>query len=255
MMWFVLALAAAFGGAVNALAGGGTLITFPSLLAFGVAPVDANATSTVALVPASLSAYWGFRGAVAGERRELAVMALPSVIGGVVGAWLAMRIGNKRFGQIVPFLIYGSTILFLVQAPIKRWVDRRLGQGHAADGRRRVLQVATQLVIALYGGFFGAAMGILMLALLGVVSGGSMARMNGLKNFAAVCINGVAALTFGLSGHVEWGLAGCMVVGSVAGGYIAARLSQRIDARWVRGLVIVVGFGMGTYTLWKAFVS
>lgn len=253
MMWIALALAAALGGAVNALAGGGTLITFPSLLAFGIAPVNANATSTVALVPASFSAYWGFRGAVAGNRRELVVMALPSLVGGFFGAWLAMRIGNKLFGQIVPFLIYGATILFLVQAPIKRWVDRQLGQGHAADGRRRVLQVLTQLAIAIYGGFFGAAMGILMLALLGVVSSGSLARMNGLKNFAAVCINGVAAITFGLAGQVHWGLAGCMVAGSIVGGYVAARLSQRIDARWVRGLVIVVGFGMGTYTLWKSF--
>lgn len=253
-MWIALALAAALGGAVNALAGGGTLITFPSLLAFGVAPVNANATSTVALVPASFSAYWGFRGAVTGgPRRELVVMALPSLVGGFFGAWLAMRIGNRRFGQIVPFLIYGATILFLVQAPIKRWVDRRLGQGQSADGHRRLLQIATQLAIAIYGGFFGAAMGILMLALLGVVSSGSLARMNGLKNFAAVCINGVAAITFGLSGQVHWGLAGCMVAGSIVGGYVAARLSQRIDARWVRGLVIVVGFGMGTYTLIKAF--
>jgi hypothetical protein len=109
-----------------------------------------------------------------------------------------------------------------------------------------------QVIVAVYGGFFGAGIGIMMLASLGLAGLSNIHHMNRLKNFAAVCINGVAAITFAVSGHVEWGLAGCMVVGSIAGGYVAARLSQRIDARWVRGLVIVVGFGMGTYTLWKA---
>jgi uncharacterized membrane protein YfcA len=251
MAWIALAFAGVLAGAVNALAGGGTLFTFPSLLALGVPPVVANATSSLALVPGSFAGFWGFRRAVAADARELWWMAVPSVIGGAFGAWLVLRAGNKLFAQIVPWLIYGATLLFLAQAPIKRWIDQRIG--HDEGGRRRrALQVATQLAIAIYGGFFGAAMGILMLALLGVVGGGDMSRMNGLKNFAAVCINSVAVVTFAAAGNVAWGLAACMTVGSVAGGYVAARLSQRIDARWVRALVIVVGFGMGTYTLVKA---
>jgi uncharacterized membrane protein YfcA len=247
----VLALAGALGGAVNALAGGGTLITFPSLLACGVLPVNANATSTVALVPGSFSAYWGFRHAVGEDRRDLVYMAIPSVIGGFLGALLAQWIGNKLFARIVPWLIYAATVLFIFQTPIKRWVDSRIG--HDEHGlRRRILQVTTQFVIAVYGGFFGAAMGILMLALLGVVGAGDMTRMNGLKNFAAVCINGVAAITFAFGGHVQWGLALCVTLGAVSGGYLAARLAPHIDVRFVRALVILVGLGMGTFALLKS---
>jgi uncharacterized membrane protein YfcA len=250
MMWLALIFAAAMAGAVNALAGGGTLITYPALLAFGISPVAANATSTVALVPGSLSAYWGFRRDDAVERADLWWMAIPSVAGGVIGALLVLWVGNRTFARVVPWLIFGATVLFIVQAPLKRWLDRRMGAGH---GRRRALLVVAQLGIAVYGGFFGAAMGILMLAMLGLIGQDNMSRMNGLKNFAAVCINGVAAVTFFASGEVHPALAGAMMAGAVAGGYGAARMSTRIDARWVRGLVIVVGLGMGCYTLVKAW--
>jgi uncharacterized membrane protein YfcA len=251
MSWIVLALVGMLAGGVNALAGGGTLLTFPSLLAFGLSPVGANATSTVALVPGSFSAFWGFRRAATSDARELWWMALPSVLGGVTGALLVLWVGNAIFARIVPWLIYGATLLFLLQARIKRWIDRRIG--HDEGGRRRrVLQVLTQFGIAVYGGFFGAGIGILMLALLGMVGHGEMSRMNGLKNFAAVCINSVAAVTFAAGGHVDWLLALCLSGGAITGGYAAALVAQRVDARWVRALVIVVGFGMGTYTLLKA---
>jgi uncharacterized protein len=249
MMWLALVVAAALAGAVNALAGGGTLITYPSLLAFGVAPIAANATSTVALVPGSFSAFWGFRADAAAHPRDLWWMAVPSLVGGVIGALAAMWVGNRTFALVVPWLIFGATALFVLQGPIKRWLDRRMGTGH---GRRRALQAGVQLLISIYGGFFGAAMGILMLAMLGLIGHDSLARMNGLKNFAAVCINGVAAATFFAGGQVKLPLALAMMAGSVAGGYAAARLSRRVDPRWVRGLVVVVGVGMGVYTLIKA---
>src|SRR2546423_3256244 len=182
MMWLVLVVAAALAGGMNALAGGGTLVTFPSLLAFGISPVAANATSTVALVPGGVGAFWGFRHDVAGDRRELLWMTLPSLVGGALGALLVLWVGNRTFARVVPWLIYGATILFVAQAPIRRFIDRRIG----ADGhkRRRALQVLAQLAIAVYGGFFGAAMGILMLAMLGLVGHDNLSRMNGLKNFA-----------------------------------------------------------------------
>jgi len=249
MMWLALVFAASLAGAVNALAGGGTLITYPALLAFGIPPVAANATSTVALVPGSLSAYWGFRRDHAVETRDLVWMAIPSLVGGVLGALLVMWVGNRTFARVVPWLICGAAALFVAQAPIKRWLDRRMGEGH---GRRRALLVVMQLGIAVYGGFFGAAMGILMLAMLGLVGQDHLSRMNGLKNFAAVCINGVAAATFFAGGQVRLPLAAAMMAGAVAGGYGAARLSAKIDSRWVRALVIVVGLGMGAYTLVKA---
>lgn len=250
MIALVLVAAAALAGAMNALAGGGTLVTFPSLLAFGLSPVAANATSTVALVPGGIGGFWGFRRDVAGDRRELLWMTLPSLVGGAAGALLVLWAGNRTFARVVPWLIYGATILFVAQAPIRRFLDRRIG----ADGhkRRRALQVVAQLAISVYGGFFGAAMGILMLAMLGLVGHDDLSRMNGLKNFAGVAINLTAAGIFVAGGQVRWPLALAMMAGSIAGGYAAARASRRIDPAWVRALVVVTGVVMGTFTLVKA---
>jgi uncharacterized membrane protein YfcA len=140
-------------------------------------------------------------------------------------------------------------VLFVAQVPIRHWIDRRIG----ADGhrRRRALQVLMQFAIAVYGGFFGAAMGILMLAMLGLVGHDNLSRMNGLKNFAGVAINLTAAGIFVAGGQVRWPLALAMMVGAMIGGYAAARLSRRVNPKWVRALVIVVGVVMGTYTLVK----
>jgi uncharacterized membrane protein YfcA len=247
MLWVTLALVGVLAGAINAVAGGGTLFTFPTLLAFGMSPIAANATSTVALVPGSFSAFWGLRRVAVREPRELMWMALPSLAGGICGALLVLWVGNAMFARIVPWLIYGATLLFLAQARIKRWIDARIGLD-AGGHRRRTLQVCTQLAIAV----FGAGMGVLMLALLGMIGSTDLSRMNGQKNFAAVCINGVAAVTFALSGHVQWMQALCLAVGAIAGGYGAARVSQRVDVRYLRALVVLVGFGMGTYTLLRA---
>jgi hypothetical protein len=247
MMWIALIAAAALAGGMNALAGGGTLVTFPSLLAFGVTPVAANATSTVALVPGGLSAFWGFRQDVAGDRKELMLMAAPSLVGGALGALLVLWVGNKTFARVVPWLIYGATFLFVAQAPLRRWIDRRIGADN--HRHRRVLQVLMQFVIAIYGGFFGAAMGILMLAMLGLVGHENLSRMNGLKNFAGVAINLTAAAIFVAGGQVRWPLALAMMAGSMAGGYWAARGSRHVNPKWVRAFVMVIGVVMGTYTL------
>jgi len=247
MMWVALIAAAALAGGMNALAGGGTLVTFPSLLAFGVSPVAANATSTVALVPGGISAFWGFRHDVAGDRKELWWMAAPSLVGGALGAMLVLWVGNRTFARVVPWLIYGATFLFVAQAPIRRWLDRRIGAD--AHRRRRALQVLMQFAISIYGGFFGAAMGILMLAMLGLVGHDNLSRMNGLKNFAGVAINLTAAGIFVLGGQVQWPLALAMMVGAMCGGYAAARGSRRVNPQWVRAFVVVIGVVMGTYTL------
>jgi uncharacterized membrane protein YfcA len=252
MMWVVLICAAMLAGGMNSLAGGGTLVTFPSLLAFGLPSVAANATSTVALVPGGFSAFWGFRHDVADDRRELLWMAAPSLVGGALGAWLVLRIGNRTFAHIVPWLIYAATLLFVAQAPIRRWIERRIGVGHEAHHQRRALQLLMQFGIAVYGGFFGAAMGILMLAMLGLVGHDDLSRMNGLKNFAGVCINLTAAGIFVVGGQVRWPLALAMMLGSIVGGYAAARASRRVNPKWVRGFVVVIGVVMGTYTLLKA---
>jgi uncharacterized membrane protein YfcA len=246
MKWPILVLAAVAAGAVNGIAGGGTLITFPSLLAFGIPSVTANATSTVALVPGSLGAFWGFRDAALADKRTLAWMALPSVVGGGLGAWLLLFVGNQLFARMVPWLIYGATLLYVFQAPLRRVLDRG-GRG----APRLWALVCVQLVIAVYGGFFGAGIGILMLAAIGLFSDGDIRRANGLKNFSAMCINGVAAVTFIVERHVDLPLAAAMTAGAIVGGYGAAHLSRHLRPAWVRMLVIAIGLGMGTYTLLK----
>lgn len=238
--------AAVLAGAVNAIAGGGSLLTFPALLSVGVPPIVANATNTVALVPGSASALVTYRRAIAADAPALVAMTVPSVLGGVAGALLVLRAGDPLFARLVPWLILGATALFIGQAPLAAWVKRR-GGDTAEDGpagltpARLVTMGAMQLAIATYGGFFGAGMGIMMLAGLGLVGVRGIHRMNGLKNFAAIAINGVAAVTFIARGKVDWGLvlvmAGCAVVGGYAGGHAA----QRASARAVRVAIVIIG--------------
>jgi len=239
-------------GVMNAMAGGGTLLTFPALLAAGVTPVAANATSSVALVPGSFSAGWGYRkelGEYSG--RVLAFLIVPSLLGGVLGAWLVTVAGDALFRRIVPALILGATFLFILQEPFRRWRERRVEERKGrslGDVNLWVLGIA-QFATSIYGGFFGAGIGILMLAELGLVGLTNIHQMNGLKNFGAVCINGVAALYFALGQHVRWPLAAVMAVGAILGGYGGAWLAQRIGERTVRGVVVATGLGIGLYML------
>ena len=239
-------------GAMNALAGGGTVLTFPALLAAGVSPVAANATNAVALVPGSLTAGLGFRGELGTDSRRLLLFLLvASLAGGLLGAWLVVIAGDALFRAMVPWLILGATALFIAQEPLRRWREKR----NAAKGEKRLddlnlwgLAVA-QFVVAIYGGFFGAGMGILMLAELGFLGLSNIHQMNGLKNFAAVCINGIAAVFFALGHHVHWPFAALMATGSVLGGYGGAWVAQRIGEAMVRWSIIVIGLGIGAYML------
>jgi uncharacterized protein len=241
-------------GAMNALAGGGTVLTYPVLLAAGVSPVAANATNAVALVPGSLSAGLGFRREL-GESsgRMLAFLVVASLTGGLLGAWLVVIAGDALFGALVPWLILGSTALFIAQEPLRRWRERRSsGRGEKSLEDLNLWGLAAgQFVVAIYGGFFGAGMGILMLAELGFIGLTNIHQMNGLKNFAAVSINGIAAVFFALGHHVVWPLAALMSVGSVLGGYAGAWLAKRIGEAMVRWAIIVIGLGIGVYMLVK----
>ena len=248
---FVISIAA---GVMNALAGGGTVLTFPALLAAGVSPVAANATNAVALVPGSLSAGLGFRGELGTNTgRVLTFLLVASLAGALLGAWLVVMAGDALFRTLVPWLILGATALFIAQEPLRRSGERR-SAGRA--GRRlediNVWRLAgAQFLVAIYGGFFGAGMGILMLAELGFIGLTNIHQMNGLKNFAAVCINGIAAVYFAIGKHVVWPLAALMAVGSVLGGYAGAWLAQRIGEAMVRWVIIVIGLSIGGYLLVK----
>jgi len=248
----LVALAAAGGGMVNAIAGGGTLLTFPALIALGIPPLSANATSTVALWPGILTSFWSYRDALRGSRAWTVRWALPSLVGGIVGAVLLLSTPAQKFADSVPWLIWGATALFIVQGPVMRWV-----RGHAAPSAPgaplpppRTGFLVYQFMVAIYGGYFGAGAGILMLAALGMMGLSNIHTMNGLKNWGGLNINLVAVLIFAASGIVNWPVALTMAVGAALGGMLGARMAQRVGQHWVRRAIIAIGLGSGGWMLW-----
>jgi uncharacterized membrane protein YfcA len=240
---FPIAVLSALAGAANSIAGGGTLLTFPALVGFGMPPVLANATSTVALVPGSFFSMVGYRDALKGSRKWAVAFAIPSVIGGIVGALLLVVTPDERFAAIVPFLVLGATIVFLAQRPILAAVAHLQGapNGPATPPAPTLRFTIAQFFVAIYGGYFGAAAGIVMLGALGLMGLTDIHQMNGLKNWAAICFNGVAATTFIVSGLVDWPVALVMAVAAGIGGWTASRMAQRVPRAWVRNAVGVIG--------------
>ena len=249
----IAGVAAVVAGAVNAIAGGGTLLTFPALIAAGLTPIVANATSTVALLPAALGSMVGYRGELTGARRWATLFALPSLAGGAIGAALLLHTSSAAFDRIVPWLVFGATALFLAQRPLLRLVRGPAvvpGDDDALTARTpSIALLVGQLLVGIYGGYFGAGIGILMLASLGLMGFTNIHRMNGLKNWGGFCMNLVAALTFAVGGIVRWPVALGMAVGSIAGGYIGARAALRLPQEIVRGAVAVVGVLSGIWLL------
>jgi hypothetical protein len=250
----VAAVAALLAGVMNSVAGGGTLLTFPALIAAGLTPLAANATSTVALLPAALSSMHGYRGELEGARRWAVALALPSLVGGGLGAVLLLHTSNATFERVVPWLVLGATGLFLAQRPLLRWVRgvsvEVPGQPHDPEARGPGAGLlALQLTVGIYGGYFGAGVGILMLAALGFMGFTNIHRMNGLKNWGGFCMNLVAAGIFATSGIVDWPVALSMAIGSIAGGYLGARGAQRLPQGLVRGAVATIGIVSGVWLL------
>jgi uncharacterized membrane protein YfcA len=247
-----IVVVSAVAGAMNAVAGGGTLLTFPALIGLGISPLTANATSTVALWPGSASSFWGYRRELAGAQRWAIGFAFPSLIGGAVGAFLLLRTEEKTFAALVPWLVLGATVLFMAQAPLNAWLKRRPTTATASDGTDRFPKpqlVFIQFLIGIYGGYFGAAAGILMLAALGLMGLTNIHRMNGLKNWGALCFNAVAAGMFAFSGLVNWQVALSMAVGAIGGGYLGSRMAQRVSQQTVRVVIIAIGLGSGLWLL------
>ena len=247
----LLALAAsALAGAINAIAGGGTLIAFPAVVWLGVPPLNANATTTVALWPGSFGSMWAYRHELEGARAWALRFALPSLAGGATGATLLLHTSADRFERIVPFLVLGATVLFMAQGPISRRVLRQttaVPAGHLPPPP--VAYLLFQYTVGVYGGYFGAGIGILMLAVLGAMGLTNIHQMNGLKTLGALAINLVAATLFALSGIVWWPIALAMAVGGLTGGYWGARLAQRVPQVWVRRAISGVGLGAFVWLL------
>jgi uncharacterized membrane protein YfcA len=238
------AFGAAFvAGAINSVAGGGTLVSFPTLIWLGLSSVTANATSTVAIWPGSLGAMWGYRRELRATHPRMLALIVPSLIGGIAGALLLRWTPPALFDKLVPYLILFATLLFMAQHS----VQQAIGTGSSAEHRSLKWLIGAmffQLLVAVYGGYFGAGIGILMLAALSILGLKDIHEMNGLKNFFAVCINGVAALYFVWAGMVYWPDVLVMAVGAVAGGYGGAGAARRIGRVAVRRLVVAIGFIM-----------
>jgi uncharacterized protein len=245
ILLFVAALA---GGTLNSVAGGGSFLSFPALIFSGVPAIPANATSTVALWPGAAASVGAYRREFAKvNRRLVTALTVCSVIGGVAGAELLLHTPAKTFTTLIPYLLLLATVLFAFGKPLTAWWKRGHPGASTLSNRSLAGMAAAQLVIALYGGYFGGGIGILMLATLGLMGMQNIHEMNAVKTLLAACINGVAVVTFVLAGAVVWGPALVMIAGSLVGGYGGAAFARRLDPRVVRWFVIAVGVVMTVY--------
>lgn len=240
-------------GALNSVAGGGSFISFPTLVFTGVPPINANATNTVALWPGSVASVGAYRAELAQQdRRTVIALVLVSIVGGLSGAELLLRTPQEVFVALIPWLLLGATLLFTfggnLTARLRKWINTRMKQeaGHTPTALF-VAVIVAQFLISVYGGYFGGGIGILMLAALSLAGMTNIHTMNALKTLLASFINGMAVLRFIISGTIFWPQAVLMVVGAIIGGYGGASYARRINPKYVRRFVIVVGFTMTFY--------
>jgi uncharacterized membrane protein YfcA len=235
-------LAGIAAGTINAVEGSGTLITFPTLLAFGVPPVTANVSNTLGLVPGSLSGAIGYRRELSGQRERLIRLGAASVLGGVTGAVLLLVLPADAFQAIVPVLIALGCVLVVLQPAISRRVDARAqARGVARPEHGAVWVWVLVYGAGVYGGYFGAAQGVLLMAVLGVGLTETMQRNNATKNVLAMLVNLVAAAIFVFKAEMDWTVAGLIALGSVVGGQIGATVGRRLPSWALRAFIVVVG--------------
>jgi len=243
-----LVLLAAFGaallaGAGNAIAGGGTTLSFPILIWLGMPPVAANATNSVGLWSGSLGAAWSYKTALARADARWWWLAVPSVVGGALGAWLLITLPPTWFGAMAPWLVITASGLVAVEPFVRRWLR---SPGHQNAGSAWIgLAMLVQFVIAVYGGYFGAGIGIMLLTSLGLMGMHDLHEANAWKNVMAAAMKGVAVLYFMVIGILVWPVAIVMAVGSTLGGYATGRFIQRFDQGKLRWMVVAMGVGMG----------
>ena len=234
------------------MAGGGSFIAFPALLFAGVAPIAANATNTVALwvgVTASTGAY---RKHLDLSRRVMVPLTLTSIIGGIGGAYLLLHTPAQTFLKVLPWLMLGATLLFMFGGRLARSNE---GLAHDIPTSSLVIASVFELIVSVYGGYFGGGVGILNLAMLAAIGMTDIHAMNALKVVLGGIINGVAVVTFIFKGAVVWREGTVMIVGALFGGYLAAHYAQKLSAAWIRGFVIAVGTGMTIYFFWSAYLT
>ena len=242
-----LCVSAFLAGAINSIAGGGTLLTFPALLAV-VSPVVANGTSTIAVLPGTLASAWAYKQDVQHPPRLLLWLLAPSALGGLIGTWIVTSTEERIFAELIPWLILGAAVLFAIQPVVARLskAGAVVGEGPLSNGRLAGL-AAIQFAVGVYGGYFGAGMGIMMLSALAYMGLRNVHEMNSVKTLLGGAINAMAAVLFIANGKVEWRYAIPMAAAAAIGGYAGARLALRVESKVVRWVVTAMGFGLAVY--------
>jgi len=246
-----LAFAAALGGALNSVAGGGSFISFPALLFMGVPPIPANATNTIALWTAAAASGGAYRNRLNVPRRVFVPLLSASLVGGLAGAILLLNTPAKTFMRVLPWLTLGATLLFVFGKKLTG--ERKSALAHEATTAALAGATLFQLGVAIYGGYFGGGMSIVMLAMLATLGMTDIHAMNALKSVMGSVINGVAVVAFIVGRAVYWKQGIVMIVGGMAGGYLGAHYAQRLPQAWVRAFVVLIGTGMTVYFFWKSY--
>jgi uncharacterized protein len=259
MTWtqaILLVVAGAAAGLINAVAGGGTLVTFPTLLLVGTSSVVANATNTLAIVLGTFGGLFGYRRQLPAVKVWLQRFIPVSLLGGLIGAVLLTATGEQVFSRLVPFLLLFATVLFVGQGAFRRFAGFADLPAAASHPHSRILWAAIlfQFLVAVYGGYFGAGIGILMLASLGLLGLTDIYEMNALKTVLGSLINLIAAIYFIFVGLIDWPKAGVMTLGALAGYYFGAHYSQRISQKRVRRIITAIGFSISAVLFYRQFV-
>ena len=242
----ILFFAAAIAGVINAVAGGGSFVSFPALVLVGVPPISASATNTMALWPGNVASTGAYRRELQSQRRNIISFSAVSLVGGLLGALLLLYTRESVFKELIPYLLLGATVVFIASP----WLTRKahaLGGSIANNPLSRIGVMGLYLLVAVYGGFFGAGLGILTLAVLALLGQEQIHEMNALKTLQAVMVNGIAVVTFVFAGIIQWPVVLVMIVGSVLGGYGGATIARRVKPLYVRRLVIAISVVMTIY--------
>jgi uncharacterized membrane protein YfcA len=251
----VLFFAGMLASALNSVAGGGSFISFPALLVLGIPPINANTTNTVALWPGSIASVGAYRQEFVATRRELVPLVLVSLVGGILGAILLLNTSQTTFARLLPFLLLMATLLLAFSKRLTRFIRSKEIGSHLPPRIVNVFTLILQFFIAVYGGFFGGGIGIMMLALMSLQGMTNIHAMNGVKTLLAVVINGLAVLVFVTAGTVYWPQ--CLIVlgGAILGGYGGAYLARRFDSEQIRKFIIAVGVFMTVYFFVRTYLA
>jgi len=241
----LLFAAALIAGSINSVAGGGSFISFPALLFTGVNPIVANATNNTAMWLGTLASASGYSAEIVSRKKQLLVLALVSLLGGMLGSLLLLMTSAKFFGHLIPYLLLSATLLFNFSSKVTKSLQSHLPQW--SEKKHPLGLLIVQFVISIYGGFFGGGMGILMLAILSVMGLGNIHTMNAFKSFLGICINGIAIIPFMLAGIILWHQVVIMSSGAIIGGYLGAVLAQKLEPALIKRFVILIGYGMSAY--------